>query len=160
MATTMGQIDEFLAQRRLAVVGASRDPKQLSYLLWQEFRQRRYEAFPVNPSTAELDGQRCYASVTEIQPPVDAALIMTSPTLSERVVEECAAAGVKHVWLYRGMGSGSVSEAAIAKATEHGMNVVVGHCPFMFLPGTPIFHSLHAFGKKLTGSYPKAVAAR
>ena len=35
------------------------------------------------------------------------------------------------------------------------MDVVEGFCPYMFLPGTPVFHGLHAFGKKLTGSYPR-----
>lgn len=160
MATTMGQIDEFLAQRRVAVVGVSRNPKELSYVLWQELRQRRYEAIPVNPATPLLDAQRCYASVAEIQPPVAAALIMTSPAVSARVVEDCAEAGVRHVWLYRGMGGGSVSEAAVARATELGMNLVVGHCPYMFLPGTQGPHRVHGFVKKLTGSYPKAGTTR
>ena len=40
------------------------------------------------------------------------------------------------------------------------MNVVVGHCPYMFLPGTPLPHAFHGMVKKLTGSYPKTVAAR
>ena len=160
MATTMTQVEDFLAQRRVAIVGASRDPKELSYLLWQELRQRRYEAIPVNPATTQLDGERCYASVAEIQPPVDAALLMTPPAASEQVVEDCAAAGVRHVWLYRGMSGGSVSEGAITRARAHGMSLVVGHCPYMFLPGTQLPHRIHGAVKRLTGGYPKASAAR
>lgn len=160
MSTTMGQIDDFLAQRRIAIVGASRDPKELSHVLWQELRQRRYEAVPVNPTTTELDGQPCYPSVGAVDPPVQAALIMTPASAAADVVDACAAAGIHHVWLYGGMGGGSASKAAVERAAAHGMNAVVGHCPYMFLPGTPFVHGLHGMVKKLTGSYPKTAAAR
>jgi uncharacterized protein len=155
--TTMQQIEDFLALKRVAVVGVSRDPKELSHVLWQEFRQRRYEAVPVNPGTAELDGERCYASISEIDPPVEGALIITPPAATRQVVEDCAAAGISHIWLHRGIGAGSATPEAVAAAQSHGMDVVAGFCPFMFLPGTPFFHSLHGFGKKITGSYPKRV---
>ena len=156
MATTLKQIDGFLALKRLAVVGVSRNPKEISYTLWQELRQRRYEAIPVNPATAEIDGQRAYASVRDIDPPVEGALIMTTAAVAEQVLEDCAAAGIEHVWLYGGLGGGATSEATVAAAERHGLDAVAGHCPYMFLPGTPVFHGIHGLGKKLTGSYPKA----
>lgn len=156
MTTTIKQIDDFLALRRIAVVGVSRNPKELSYTLWQELRQRRYDAVPVNPSTTEIDGKPCYPSVRDIQPPVEGALIMTTAAVAEQVLEECVPAGIRHVWLYGGLGGGATNGATIATAERLGLDAVVGLCPYMFLPGTPVFHALHGFGKKLTGSYPKA----
>jgi hypothetical protein len=156
MATTKKQIDEFLALKRVAVVGVSRNPKELSYTLWQELRQRRYDAVPVNPSTSEIDGRPSYASVRDIDPPVEGALIMTTAAVAEQVIAECATAGIRHVWLYGGLGGGATSAATIAAAERHGLDTIAGYCPYMFLPGTPVFHGLHGFGKKLTGSYPKA----
>lgn len=156
MATTISQVNEFLALKRIAVVGVSRNPRETSYALWQELRQRRYDAVPVNPSTTELDGKPCYPAVGDIVPPVDGALIVTTAAVAEQVIEECAAAGIHHVWLYGGLGGGASSPAAIAAAQRHGLDVVAGLCPFMFLPGTPVFHRIHGMGKKLTGSYPKA----
>jgi len=153
--TTIQQIEDFLALKRVAVVGVSRDPKQLSHVIWQEFRQRRYEAVPVNPTAAELDGERCYASVAEIDPPVEGALVITPAAVTRQVVDDCAAAGIQHVWLHKGMGAGSTTPEAVEAARSHGMDVVAGFCPLMFLPGTPSFHRIHAFGKKITGSYPK-----
>ena len=155
MTTTIRQIEDFLALKRVAVVGVSRNPKELSYTLWQELRQRRYEAVPVNPATTEIDGQRCYTSIAEIEPPVDGALIMTPPAVAEHIVEECVEAGVNHVWLYGGFsGAGATSAKAVEYAEAHGVDVVARLCPYMFLPGTPFFHGLHGVGKKLTGSYP------
>ena len=156
MATTIGQIDGFLALKRIAVVGVSRNPKEISYTLWQELRQRRYDAIPVNPSATEIDGKRAYASVRDIDPPVEGALIMTTAAVAEQVIEECATAGIHHVWLYGGLGGGATSPATIAAAERHGIDTITGHCPYMFLPGTPVFHRMHGVGKKLTGSYPKA----
>ena len=154
MVTSRQQIDDFLTLKRIAVVGVSRNPKELSTRIWQELRQRRYEA-PVNPNTDLIDGQRSYERVQDIQPPVDGVLIMTAPSVTDAVVRDCAAAGVKHVWMHRGMGRGSVSHEAVRFCEANGIDVVVGFCPYMFLPGTPFFHGLHAFGKKVTGSYPR-----
>jgi predicted CoA-binding protein len=156
MAATLKQIDAFLALKRIAVVGVSRNPKETSYMLWQELRQRRYDAVPVNPAATELDGKPCFASVRDIDPPVEGALIMTTAAVAEQVLDDCAAAGIRHVWLYKGLGGGATSTATIAAAERHGLDAVVGLCPYMFLPGTPAFHSIHGLGKKLTGSYPKA----
>ncbi|HEY3335304.1 MAG TPA: CoA-binding protein [Candidatus Limnocylindrales bacterium] len=156
MPTSMNQVDEFLALKRIAVVGVSRNPKELSYTLWQELRQRRYDAIPVNPSTTEIDGVPCYPSVADIVPAVDGALIVTTAGVAEQVLEQCAAAAIRKVWLYGGLGGGATSDVTIRTADRLGLEAVSGLCPYMFLPGTPAFHVMHAWGKKLTGSYPKA----
>jgi predicted CoA-binding protein len=157
--TTKQQVDDFLGLKRLAVVGVSRDPKHFSHVLWQELRQRRYEAIPVNPNVAELDGQPCFARVQEIQPPVQAVLVMTPSSATAQVVRDCIEAGVGHVWMHRGAGggAGAVDQAAVALCREHGIELVAGQCPYMFLPGTPAFHGVHRFFRKLTGGYPKDV---
>jgi uncharacterized protein len=154
--TTKKQIDEFWALKRLAVVGVSRDPKHFSYAIWQELRQRGYDAVPINPNATELDGKHCYAHVQDVQPPVEGVVVMTPASATEQVVRDCDTAGVKHVWLHKGAGggAGAVSKGAVEYCEQHGMDVVAGFCPYMFLPGTPFFHGLHRGWKKLTGSYP------
>jgi predicted CoA-binding protein len=155
MNTTRRQIDDFLALRRIAFVGVSLNPQAFSRSLWHEFERRGYEVVPVNPKASELEGRRCYARVQEIDPPVEGALTITPPRATDRVVRDCAEAGIRHVWMYRGTGVGSVSPAAVEFCEANGMDVVAGFCPYMFLPNTPFFHGLHGFAKKLTGSYPK-----
>jgi predicted CoA-binding protein len=103
----------------------------------------------------EVAGQRCYAHVADIQPPVDGALLMTKPAVTEQVVRECQAAGIGRIWMYRGVGTGAVSDGALEFCAANGMSVVAGECPFMFLPETPWFHRFHGFCRKLTGKYPK-----
>jgi hypothetical protein len=53
-----------------------------------------------------------------------------------------------------GGGAGAVDPAAVVLCQEHEIELVEGQCPYMFLPGTPFFHGMHGFFRKLTGGYP------
>jgi predicted CoA-binding protein len=129
--------------------------KGFGTVLWQEFRQRRYDAVPVNREASEIDGQPCFAHVTDIKPGVDGVLIMVPKTETDQVVKDCAEAGVKHVWMCGGMAPGAATKTAVAFCEEKGIDVVKGLCPYMFLPGTPAFHAPHRIFRKLTGRFPK-----
>ncbi len=148
-------IEDFLAQKRIAMAGISRDPTSDSVKLFEELCCRGYDVVPVNPNTAEVQGRRCFARVQDIQPPVDAVLLMTSPEATETVVHDCAEAGIRRVWMYRATGKGSVSPKAIAFCREQGMQVVPGQCPFMFLRDATGVHRFHGFVRKITGRYPR-----
>lgn len=152
--TTYELIQDFLGQRRLAVVGVSRNPQDFSRTLFRELRQRGYEVVPVNPQATELEDQPCFARVQDITPPVDGALLMTPPEVTEQVVHDCAEAGISRVWLHRGEGIGAVSQKAIDFCQAHDIKVVPGFCPFMFLPETALFHRAHGWVLKLVGRYP------
>jgi uncharacterized protein len=146
---------DFLGQKRFAIAGVSQSPKDFSRLLFREFRGRGYDPVPVNPAAKEIEGQKCYARVQDIQPPVDGVLLMTPPAVSEAVVQDCAEAGIKRVWLYRASGRGAVSDQAVRFCEASGISVVPGECPMMFLPGGALIHRLHGLVRKIAGSYPK-----
>jgi predicted CoA-binding protein len=147
-------IEDFLSYRRLAMVGVSRDPRDFSRSLYRELERRGYDMQPVNPNAEEVEGDRCYAHISEIEPGVDGVIIMTPPELTARVVQECVAAGVKRVWMYRGAGDGAVSPAALEVCEENGISVVAGECPFMFLAGSGWIHSAHRFCRRMLGTFP------
>jgi uncharacterized protein len=137
------------------MVGISHDPANFSVKLFEELCRRGYDVVPVNPNLQEVQGRRCFARVQDAQPPVEAVLLMTSPQATETVVHDCAEAGVRRVWMYRAAGKGSVSENAVAFCQEHGMRVVPGQCPFMFLPDSGGIHRFHGFVRKIMGRYPR-----
>lgn len=148
-------IEDFLAQKRIAMPGISRDPANFSVKLFEELCRRGYDVVPVNPHMAEVQGRRCFTRVQDIQPRVEAALLMTSSEATETVVHDCAEAGIRRVWMYRATGKGSVSTKAVAFCRERGIEVVPGQCPFMFLPDTAGVHRFHGFIRKITGRYPR-----
>jgi hypothetical protein len=147
-------IDSFLSRRRIAVVGVSRHEKDFSRVVFRAFVERGYDVVPVNAAGGEMDGRRAASRIGEVQPPPEAAFLMTPPAASAGVVRECADAGVRMVWLHRGAGQGAVSPEALALCRERGLEVVDGECPFMFLPGAGFVHGVHRFFRRLGGRLP------
>jgi len=159
MTTLAVRANEFLAQRRIALVGVSHRPADMSRTLFRELRARGYDVVPVNPEVQSVDGVPCMHRLQDIRPPVDGALLMTPPAATEHVVRDCAEAGVPRVWMHRGAGQGAVSPQAASFCRDHGIAVVEGACPYMFLPRAAFFHRGHGFFLRLFGRHPGAHAA-
>ena len=151
---SLATIQDFLVRKRIAMVGVSHDPKDFSVTLFEELCRRGHDVVPVNPSTSEVQGRRCFARVQDIQPPVEGALLMTSPEITNAIVKDCAEAGITRVWMYRAGGKGAVSSEAVEFCRESGIQVVPGQCPFMFWHDAGIVHRLHGFIRKIMGTYP------
>jgi uncharacterized protein len=150
---------EFLAHRRLALVGVSRNPRDFSRTVFAELTRRGYDVVPVNPTGGEgLDGTPFARRVQDIDPPVEAALLMTPPAVTTEVVKDCAEAGIRHVWMHQGVGRGAASPAAIDYCREHGIAVVTDACPLMYLPETGFVHRAHRWCREVLGR-PRAAAA-
>jgi predicted CoA-binding protein len=153
--TSMKLIEEFLALKRIAIVGVSQTPSDFSRKLFREFLARGYDAVPVNPHAMMIDGHRCFARLLDIEPPVEAALVMTSQLVTHAIVRDCADAGIRRVWLYGGAGGhGASSPAAIEFSESNGLATISGECPLMFLPGAGWIHRIHGTIMKMTGAYP------
>ena len=147
---------EFLANKRVAVTGVSRTPKTHgSNNVYRRLRERGYEIFAVNPNTDQVEGDRCYPDLKSIPGGVEAVVIGTRPEIGERTMEECAELGIKHVWMHRGPGAGSVSAAATDYGRQHGITVIDGGCPLMFQPTADFGHKIMRF--VYAGKVPKQV---
>ena len=142
-------IRRFLAERRFALVGLSRDPSDFSRRLFRELLARGYDVVPVNPLMPLVEGLHCHARVQEIGPRVRAALLLTPPSLTDQVVRDCAEAGVEMVWMHRGVGQGAVSADAAAYCRARGIQVVDGECPYMYLPHAGMVHRIHGLVRRL-----------
>ncbi len=149
---TRAAIDSFLSERRIAMIGVSRNERHFSRVLWRAFRERGYEVTPVHPAAPEIDGVRGVAEIAEAG--VKAALIVTPPGEAERVVGECARAGVKKVWLFGAAGPGCATAAAVAAAAAHGLEAVEGECPMMWLEDTGWAHGAHKLLRRVLGRLP------
>ena len=134
---------EFLANKRIAVTGVSRTPKDHgSNIVYKRLRDRGYQVFAINPSTDQVEGDRCYHDLRSVPGGVEAVLIGTRPETAEATMRECADLGIKHVWMHRGPGTGSVSTAATQYGREHGITVIDGGCPLMFKPTADFGHKM------------------
>ena len=134
---------DFLAQKRIAVTGVSRTPKDHgSNSVFKRLRDRGYEVFAVNPNADSVEGTRSYHNLKSIPNGVDAVVIATAPDKAEATMRECAELGIAHVWMHRSYGRGSVNAAAAAYGRKHGITVIDGGCPLMFDPVADIGHKV------------------
>jgi uncharacterized protein len=149
---------EFLANKRVAVTGVSRAPKDHgSNVVYQRLRERGYEVFAVNPNADEVEGDPCYHSLGAIPGGVDAVVIATRPEIAEETMRECAELGIEQVWMHRGPGAGSVSPAAADYGRQRGIAVIDGGCPCMFGPTADFGHKAMRVVFTLTGNVPREV---
>ena len=133
----------FLANERVAVTGVSRTPETHgSNNVYRRLRDRGYEVFAVNPNADEVEGDPCYQDLKSIPGGVQAVVIGTRPEIAEDTMRECAELGIKHVWMHRGPGEGSVLDAATAYGRQHGITVIDGGCPLMFAPTADLGHRI------------------
>ena len=84
-------------------------------------------------------------------------MIGTRPEIAEETMRECAELGIKHVWMHRGPGAGSVSKNAAEYGRERGITVIDGGCPCMFGPTADLGHKPMRFVFTLSGNVPKEV---
>jgi uncharacterized protein len=146
----------FLANKRVAVTGVSRTPKTHgSNNVYRRLRERGYQVFAVNPNTDQVEGDRSYQDLKSIPGGVEAVVIGTRPEIAEDTMRECAELGIKHVWMHRGPGAGSVSAAATSYGREHGITVIDGGCPLMFGPTADLGHKIMRL--VYSGHVPKQV---
>ena len=146
----------FLASKRVAVTGVSRAAKgHGSNAVYQRLRARGYDVYAVNPNADRVEGDRCYPDLASIPGGVEAVVIGTRPELAEDAVRQCVDLGIKHVWMHRGPGAGSVSHAATRYGREHGITVIDGGCPLMFGPTADVGHKIMRL--VFAGHVPKQV---
>ena len=150
-------VREFLAQRRIAVAGVSRtDTDEAANLIYRKLRDGGYQVFAVNPRAESVEGDVCYRDLGEVPGGVDAVVIATHPEATPQVVRRCAELGIGRVWMHRSFGPGSVAEEAVSLCREHGITVIPGGCPMMFLAPVDIGHRCMRWLLSLTGGLPEA----
>jgi predicted CoA-binding protein len=146
----------FLSRKRVAVTGVSRTPENHgSNAVYRRLRERGYEVFAVNPNAEEVEGDRSYPDLASIPGGIEAVVIATRPEFAENTMRECAELGITQVWMHRGSGAGSVSQAATKYGRQHGITVIDGGCPLMFGPTADFGHRVLRF--VLSGNVPKEV---
>jgi predicted CoA-binding protein len=136
-------IEDFLAQHRIAFVGASREPKQFANSVYRHLRDGGRELVPIHREAPTVDGDRAYVSVRDLPQPVDGLVVMLPPGPALDVVLEAIDAGVPRIWLHRGAGQGAVSSEAVEACHRAGVAVVDGACPMMFATPVGFVHQLH-----------------
>lgn len=151
------KVNDFLAQKRIAIAGVSRNKSQhpVGNLIYDRLKKTGHDVFPLNPHMESFEGDRCYPDLQSIPGGVDAVVIITRPETTEQIVRACTDAGVRRVWMHQSIAKGSsVSTEAVEYCRQHGISVIAGACPMMFGPGVDFGHTCLRWFMKVSGGLP------
>ena len=153
MTTLPSSVAEFMDHRVIAVVGVARDGRSPANAILRKLRKEGRTVYAVNPNAREIAGEPCWPDVGSLPEPAGAAVIVTRAELAAGVVRQCAAAGVRNVWLHRSFGAGSVSAEAVSEARRLGIRCIAAGCPMMYGDsvdfGHRCFRAILGWGGKL-----------
>jgi hypothetical protein len=156
--TLEARVHDFLAQKRIAVAGVSRNNGHhpAGNLIYRRLKNTGHDVFAVNPHMPTFEGDRCYPDLQSIPGGVDGVVIITRPEVTEQLVRDCSAAGVRRVWMHQSLAKGSsVSPQAVEYCHQHDISVIAGACPMMYGSGVDFGHRGMRWIMRLTGRLPK-----
>jgi len=117
-------VKDFLKQKKFAVVGSFRNETKYAYKILKTLIKKGCEVYPVNPSCSDVDGVKCYKSVSDIPFDIDVVNVVTPPSVTETIIKECREKSIKRVWLQ----PGAENEAAIKFCRDNNIDVIYGLC--------------------------------
>jgi uncharacterized protein len=134
-------VQDFLAQKKIAVVGVSDKRDTGCNLGYRKFKENGYKVYAVNPRITSFEGDPCYPDLKSLPDTPDAVFILANPKVTEQIVQQCVDLGIKRVWMHCMMGTKpglaqgmtSVSQSAVDMCKANGITVIPGSCPNQFL---------------------------
>ncbi|MGO9227740.1 MAG: CoA-binding protein [Bryobacteraceae bacterium] len=108
----------------IAVVGLSARRFRPSFGVAEYLQRAGYRIIPVNPTVAEVLGEKSYPSLDAVPEPVDIVDIFRRPEHVPEIVEAAIRKGVKTIWMQEGV----VHEEAAHRAESAGLTVVMDRC--------------------------------
>ena len=100
----------------------SQDREKYGNKVLRVYKQNDIEVVPVNPTADEVEGLPAYPDLQSVPGNVDGVSIITPPRVTETVVKQAIALGIKNIW----MQPGAASDAAVDLAKHAGANVIAG----------------------------------
>jgi acetyltransferase len=129
-------ISPFFNAKGVAILGASTNPKKLSYGILENLLTYGYQGgvYPVNPNAESILGRKAYASISDVPDPVDLAVVVLPVTIIMETMREIGERGIKTVVIITGgfkeLGpEGAETEKSVKKLAEtYGMRVIGPNC--------------------------------
>ena len=157
MATLKESAEQFLRLKKIAVAGVSSTKKGVPNIIYDKLKKSGYDVYAVNPKGGMIDGEPCFSQLAEIPEQVEGVVIGTSPSATLQVVKDCAALGIKHVWIHKSLDGGSYSEEAADFCAKNGIKLIPAGCPMMYCKPVDFPHKCIKWVLNVAGKLPKTV---
>jgi uncharacterized protein len=120
----VNEVQELLKLKNWAVVGATENTSKYGYKVFKKLKRKGFNVYPVNPNFDEVNGIKCYHSISDITDSIDVISLIVNPKIGIDVIDQANEKGIKNVWCQ----PGADSEELVEKAKAYGMNIIVNEC--------------------------------
>ncbi|MDD3679050.1 MAG: CoA-binding protein, partial [Patescibacteria group bacterium] len=93
-----GFIKNFFSPRSVAVIGVSREPNKIGYIIFDNLLSSfKGSVFGVNPNAEIVLGEHLFRTVLDIKPSIDLAIISVPAKIVPRILESCGKKKIPYV---------------------------------------------------------------
>ncbi|MFO7658393.1 MAG: CoA-binding protein [Bacteroidales bacterium] len=151
MKVTKKAIENFFEPKKIAIAGVSRNTKKFGYTIFHDLSQKGIEVVPINPKASDIDGVKCYATVSDLPADIKSLLIVTPKEETDTILRAAIDKGIKNIWVQQM----SETEESIKIAEAYQKEVIFKKCIFMFAAPVQSIHKFHRMLAKIFGGLPK-----
>ncbi len=121
---TDDQIRKLYLLKNIIVIGMSKNPEKAAHYVPKYLAEKGYNIIPVNPTTNEILGRKCYHVMSEVPYSIDIVDVFRPSEQVKPVVEEAIKMKPKVIWLQEGIHN----PEAESLAQNAGIEVVFNRC--------------------------------
>ncbi|MFA5956752.1 bifunctional acetate--CoA ligase family protein/GNAT family N-acetyltransferase [Hyphomicrobium sp.] len=132
---TVRNLNYLCAPRSVALIGAGTRPGSVGATVRKNLLEGGFKGSIslVNPKYTEIEGHRCYASVSDLPEVPDLAVLATPPSTIVGLIEELGAKGTRAA-IALAAGLGEQKKAMIAAAQPHCLRILGPNCIGLMSP--------------------------
>jgi len=126
-------VDEMFEKKDWVVLGANINPNKFGNKIYKKLANCDYNVTPVNPVYDEVEGVKCFNSISEVDANIECVNVVVSPKRSLPALDEIKAKGIEYVWFQ----PGTYNDEVIEKANSLGLKIVYGYCVLVEMGDLP-----------------------
>jgi len=118
------EIKDVFTLKKIAVIGMSRHPIKAAHFVPKYLSEQGFDITPINPTTNEILGKKCYPNISSIQHPIDVIDIFRPSEQVLSVIQDAIKKKPKVIWLQEGIHNVEAEKLAM----KEGIIVIFNRC--------------------------------
>lgn len=121
---TDDDIRDILSLNSVVVIGMSKHPEKAAQFVPKYLSEQGYEITPVNPTTNEILGKKCYPEISKVDGKIDIIDVFRPSEKILPIIIDAIKKKPKVIWLQEGIHNPEAEELA----KEAGIKIVFNRC--------------------------------
>ncbi len=118
------QIRDVLSLKKVVVIGMSKNSSKAAHFVPKYLFDNGYDITPVNPTSKEILGKKCYNSVSEVDGEIEIVDIFRPSDQVLPFIQDAIKKKPKVIWLQEGIHNSEAEELA----RKEGIKVIFNRC--------------------------------